>query len=623
MKKIIGIFFLIVAAWMRCGATQYYVSSSAGHDDTGTGTQANPWKTFGGTGNHVNAGSFNPGDIIYLKRGDVWNEPLIPPSSGSSESPITFDAYGTGAAPVITAASAIPFVGASWTYVSGSTWKGTISTTLGSGTVNQVQFGNLYGRKQPYGSGCAGSIANKYDWCIVWPSLYVYSPNGTNPVVTYAADGTIVPIIAQSSGLAMISVVNKSWLVFQHIKVQTFDYMGVSVTGNSDNLVFANMEVDGMVPAGGTPLGFYVNAASGYGTSVQFLNDDANLNYDGFKVDAAGAVTVKNCRGYANRDAGLRDNTASGSVVNYSYSHFYGNNVAQFPTTDVIGGVAGSGNVGLACGASAGLPAGMCASNVAPVVTNFQTYPARFSFTVDDVGSAADTEDYINGFLNVFSSRGLKFNAAVVPSYPVDWASVRNWYASGNEIDSHSWSHQYYTTNLNPGNQTPYPNAPALVIQYTGAASTATLTISGTTLTTTVNGTTDLNINLGLYTALSLYQYLQTKTGYTVQQNSALWATNNWPLSRPYANAKNLAAVAGQNIKSAAYAVLYDQTKLLADEMATSKSTIEANVPGLSEKFYVYPERSDVRRTVIERLLNAAIAVMISAAIALHSHWWK
>ncbi len=34
-------------------------------------------------------------------------------------------------------------------------------------------------------------------------------------------------------------------------------------------------------------------------------------------------------------------------------------------------------------------------------------------------------------------------------------------------------------------------------------------------------------------------------------------------------------------------------------------------------------ERSDTRRTVIERLVNAFIAVMISAAIAWHSHWWK
>ena len=34
-------------------------------------------------------------------------------------------------------------------------------------------------------------------------------------------------------------------------------------------------------------------------------------------------------------------------------------------------------------------------------------------------------------------------------------------------------------------------------------------------------------------------------------------------------------------------------------------------------------ERNDVRRTMLERVVNAAIAVMISAAIALHSHWWK
>jgi len=34
-------------------------------------------------------------------------------------------------------------------------------------------------------------------------------------------------------------------------------------------------------------------------------------------------------------------------------------------------------------------------------------------------------------------------------------------------------------------------------------------------------------------------------------------------------------------------------------------------------------EKNDVRRTVIERVINATIAVMISAAIALHGHWWK
>jgi hypothetical protein len=34
-------------------------------------------------------------------------------------------------------------------------------------------------------------------------------------------------------------------------------------------------------------------------------------------------------------------------------------------------------------------------------------------------------------------------------------------------------------------------------------------------------------------------------------------------------------------------------------------------------------ERNGVRRTVIERFVNARIAVLISVAVALHGHWWK
>jgi hypothetical protein len=43
----------------------------------------------------------------------------------------------------------------------------------------------------------------------------------------------------------------------------------------------------------------------------------------------------------------------------------------------------------------------------------------------------------------------------------------------------------------------------------------------------------------------------------------------------------------------------------------------------LAEDRILALERSDVRRTVIERLVNAGIAVLISAAIALQRYWWK
>jgi hypothetical protein len=576
-----------------CHASTYYVSKTGSDANNGT-SAATPWATLGA---HVNGGTFAAGDVIYLKRGDTWNEQLIPPSAGGTGNPIQFDAYGSGAAPVITALAPIPFSSGSWTYISGSTWKATISTGVtAANTVNAVQFGKLYGTKKPYGSGCVTSIVGKYDWCLSWPFLYVYSPVGVNPVSTYASDGSISPVVAVTSGLAMISVVGRSWLTFQHMKIQTFDYMGVGVTGASDNLVFANMEVDGMVPYGTTPLGFYVNATNP--ENIQFINDDAYLNYDGFRFDGtATAITVTNCRGYANRDAGLKDNTGHAT---YSYSHFYGNNVAQFPTSDVVGGTAGSGNVG---------------STIAPEVTNFSTYPARFSFTVDDVGSSSNTEAYINALPAVFASHGTgsdKFNAAVVPSYSVDWASVNNWYAAGNEVDSHSWSHQYYTTNSSPGNSPPYPNAPALKMQYTGSGTAATMTVSGTTLTVNVTGAADgfsIDLSSSPYSQMGtsgtggwgLAEYLTSKANYTIYVASDPCpnapCVAGAPLVRPNTDTLNLAgttgssiSISGQDIKTAPFVWVYDQTLLLADEMKSSQKAIEANVPGLTEALYVYPD---------------------------------
>ncbi len=34
-------------------------------------------------------------------------------------------------------------------------------------------------------------------------------------------------------------------------------------------------------------------------------------------------------------------------------------------------------------------------------------------------------------------------------------------------------------------------------------------------------------------------------------------------------------------------------------------------------------ERNDIRRSVYDRLVNAAITMAISAAIAMHDRWWK
>ncbi|MBI2446283.1 MAG: right-handed parallel beta-helix repeat-containing protein [Parcubacteria group bacterium] len=70
--------------------TVYYVSNSTGKDSNSGVSVGSPWKTLG----KVNSQTFLPGDIVLLKRGDRWNEALIPPTSGEIGKPILYGAYG-------------------------------------------------------------------------------------------------------------------------------------------------------------------------------------------------------------------------------------------------------------------------------------------------------------------------------------------------------------------------------------------------------------------------------------------------------------------------------------------------------------------------------------------------
>ncbi len=90
-----SIFICIVLAGQSLGAT-YYVRNG-GNDSADGLSDGNAWSSI----SKVNSTSFVAGDKILFKRGSSWSDTLIPASSGSAASPITFEAYGTGDAPVI------------------------------------------------------------------------------------------------------------------------------------------------------------------------------------------------------------------------------------------------------------------------------------------------------------------------------------------------------------------------------------------------------------------------------------------------------------------------------------------------------------------------------------------
>ena len=92
------------AASANAGSTPatYYVSPSG--SDTNAGTAAAPWKTVA----RVNRASLSPGDTVLFQGGAAFSDqPLMPPTAGTSSSPITFSSYGTGQAQITNANGAV------------------------------------------------------------------------------------------------------------------------------------------------------------------------------------------------------------------------------------------------------------------------------------------------------------------------------------------------------------------------------------------------------------------------------------------------------------------------------------------------------------------------------------
>lgn len=92
--------------WLLLGGVQgltYYVDATGGNDANSGRSQAQAWQTIA----KVNASTFLPGDRILFKRGEAWvGTDLVVGSSGLPGRPIEFDAYGSGALPIIQGATA-------------------------------------------------------------------------------------------------------------------------------------------------------------------------------------------------------------------------------------------------------------------------------------------------------------------------------------------------------------------------------------------------------------------------------------------------------------------------------------------------------------------------------------
>jgi len=127
IKTLCLLAFVLFAFTAR--ATNYYLSNSGNDANSGTDPSF-PWQTLNKLNSFKN---LKPGDNVLFKRGDTFYGSITVSNSGSAGNLITYEAYGTGANPVITGFTNVN----NWTNLGGNIWESTnaVSTLM---TCNMV-----------------------------------------------------------------------------------------------------------------------------------------------------------------------------------------------------------------------------------------------------------------------------------------------------------------------------------------------------------------------------------------------------------------------------------------------------------------------------------------------------
>jgi len=195
-KKIICATIVILFICSSSWAVTYYVDATNGNDSNAGTSEATSWKTIA----KVNASRFNPGDQILFKRGEIWREQLIVPSSGNAEKPITFGAYGSGDKPIIDAADKVT----SWKRVGENVWKSDVINET-----KQIFFNQTKGAIETSLLG----LDTVKEWFWENRVLYIYSE--LDPTVVYTNPG-----IEASQRDQCVNINRKNYITLLNLKVK-------------------------------------------------------------------------------------------------------------------------------------------------------------------------------------------------------------------------------------------------------------------------------------------------------------------------------------------------------------------------------------------------------------------
>ena len=301
----------------------FYVDSLAGNDGNPGTSSSTPWRTIA----KVNATRFTAGDHILFKRGGTWRELLQPSSSGEAGNPIVIDAYGTGAAPIVSGADLVPQ--SAWTLCSScksGVWRAAISTQP-----NIVLFNGSQGPKQTSTSG----LVQAGDW--YWDAGVLYVWSSMNPGSYYGAPGVEAGkriLAADLSALAYMTVQNLQFTGANGIPTNAVIYAQTQNGAQSHDLTLNNL---------------VVSNGAGHGVHLEDCNNCVvqGLNVSGMASDGIRLVSLSTSLPITS--ASIVGNTVTNShhdgIATYGCAIGGACQGISFPSGVFLSGVSISGNV--------------------------------------------------------------------------------------------------------------------------------------------------------------------------------------------------------------------------------------------------------------------------------------
>ena len=280
----------------------YYVDAATGADSNDGTSPSRPWKSV----TKVSSMTFQPGDTILFKRGEIWrdNSLYISKGAGLPGAPITFGAYGAGAKPEINGGVDLSSSGR-WAQYSGNVWRTASTITQPqhdyNNDIGNVLFddGRSIGVDRTSVSGCAKQGDYFYDQSNHY--LYLYSAG--NP----AGDYTKIEAARGFMGLCLTGT-GRNYFTFQNLAFKNWAYHGADIaSADSTNFILEYCDFDWN---GGAHEG---SSRDGNGIMVEFARNSV----------------IRYCNVRDSWETGISIQVMGGSAPQISNFSIYGNTIER------------------------------------------------------------------------------------------------------------------------------------------------------------------------------------------------------------------------------------------------------------------------------------------------------